>query len=184
MTKKGFIVTSFRLKSRQWIVDENDKIIIGEGRKAILENIGHYYPGATSYEVAGFLWWQGDSDRRDSSYVRKYEENLVRLVESLRSDFGAPDAKFAVATLGQKGDHMEGEALEITVAQLSLATKLGNVEVVDTRSSWRGAYQPGYVGHPAHHDITHYGNNGETVMEVGNALGLAMARLLNNVRRQ
>jgi molybdate transport system regulatory protein len=32
-------MVSFRLKSRQWIVDENDKIIIGEGRKAILENI-------------------------------------------------------------------------------------------------------------------------------------------------
>ena len=32
-------MTSFRLKSRQWIVDENNKIIIGEGRKAILENI-------------------------------------------------------------------------------------------------------------------------------------------------
>lgn len=32
-------MASFRLKSRQWIVDENDKIIIGEGRKAILENI-------------------------------------------------------------------------------------------------------------------------------------------------
>ena len=32
-------MTSFRLKSRQWIVDENGKIIIGEGRKEILENI-------------------------------------------------------------------------------------------------------------------------------------------------
>ena len=28
-----------KLKSRQWIVDENDSIIIGEGRKEILENI-------------------------------------------------------------------------------------------------------------------------------------------------
>lgn len=28
-----------KLKSRQWIVDENDNIIFGEGRKEILENI-------------------------------------------------------------------------------------------------------------------------------------------------
>ena len=28
-----------RLKSRQWIVDEDDNIVFGEGRKAILENI-------------------------------------------------------------------------------------------------------------------------------------------------
>ncbi len=28
-----------KLKSRQWVVDEHDSIIIGEGRKEILENI-------------------------------------------------------------------------------------------------------------------------------------------------
>jgi molybdate transport system regulatory protein len=30
---------SLRLRSRQWVVDEDSNIIIGEGRKAILENI-------------------------------------------------------------------------------------------------------------------------------------------------
>jgi molybdate transport system regulatory protein len=30
---------SFKLRSRHWIVDENDHIILGEGRKEILENI-------------------------------------------------------------------------------------------------------------------------------------------------
>ncbi|HBF43179.1 MAG TPA: hypothetical protein DDW42_06020 [Desulfobacteraceae bacterium] len=30
---------SIKLRSRQWIVDEHDRIIIGEGRKEILENI-------------------------------------------------------------------------------------------------------------------------------------------------
>lgn len=29
----------FRLKSKQWIVDEDDRIIMGEGRQEILENI-------------------------------------------------------------------------------------------------------------------------------------------------
>lgn len=32
-------MVSLRLRSRQWIVDENDNIIIGEGRREILENI-------------------------------------------------------------------------------------------------------------------------------------------------
>lgn len=30
---------AFKLKSRQWIVDEYDRIIIGDGRKEILEHI-------------------------------------------------------------------------------------------------------------------------------------------------
>lgn len=32
-------MVSLRLRSRQWIVDEEGRIIIGEGRKTILENI-------------------------------------------------------------------------------------------------------------------------------------------------
>lgn len=33
------MVTTLRLHSRQWIVDDNDNIIMGEGRQEILENI-------------------------------------------------------------------------------------------------------------------------------------------------
>jgi molybdate transport system regulatory protein len=32
-------VADFRMHSRHWIVDENDNIIMGEGRQEILENI-------------------------------------------------------------------------------------------------------------------------------------------------
>ena len=32
-------MVSIKLRSRQWIVDENDRIIMGEGRKEILETI-------------------------------------------------------------------------------------------------------------------------------------------------
>jgi len=32
-------MTSISLKSRHWLVDENNKIIMGEGRKEIFENI-------------------------------------------------------------------------------------------------------------------------------------------------
>ena len=32
-------MVSLKLKSRQWIVDDNGDIIIGEGRREILENI-------------------------------------------------------------------------------------------------------------------------------------------------
>jgi molybdate transport system regulatory protein len=32
-------MSSFRIKSRQWIVDDADRIIMGEGRKEILETI-------------------------------------------------------------------------------------------------------------------------------------------------
>ena len=38
-SRKGAEMVSFRLKSRQWVVDEHNNIIMGEGRREILENI-------------------------------------------------------------------------------------------------------------------------------------------------
>ena len=37
--KRGKKMVPLRLKSRQWVVDEEGKIIIGEGRREIFENI-------------------------------------------------------------------------------------------------------------------------------------------------
>ncbi len=31
--------------------------------KAVLKDLSKHYPGATKFEVKGFLWWQGDKDR-------------------------------------------------------------------------------------------------------------------------
>ena len=34
--------------------------------KTVLSDLGKYYPGAQKYEIAGFLWWQGDRDSRSA----------------------------------------------------------------------------------------------------------------------
>ncbi|RLB17425.1 MAG: hypothetical protein DRG82_06555 [Deltaproteobacteria bacterium] len=39
MWRTGERMASLRIKSRQWIVDDDDHIIIGEGRKEIFEHI-------------------------------------------------------------------------------------------------------------------------------------------------
>jgi hypothetical protein len=189
----GYVYAGYGESPRRWQVGTTPRAnswYAGNGydlevsnAKQLLLDIGKYYPGATNYEVAGFVWWHGDSDRRDAAYTQKYEENLRRLIESLRLDFHAPEAKFAIATVGQQGKDMTGETLQVAQAQLALNSDeypefIGSVTTVDIRSSWRGPYQPGFEGDNSHRDGAHYGNNAETVMEVGNALGIAMAELL------
>jgi len=50
----------------------------------------------------------------------------------------------------------------------------GNVKAIDARPFWRGReVSPSGQGY-------HYNHNAETYMEVGNALGRAMAELLND----
>ena len=154
--------------------------------KAILNDIRTYSPESSNseYTIEGFVWWHGDSDRRMSAYADRYEKNLVSLIESLRYDLQAPQAKFVVATLGQDGENMEGDTLRVTEAQMAMGNNKkysqfeGNVAVADIRSSWRGAHLPGHSGNDKKSDDAHYGRNAETVMEVGNAVGLAMAKLL------
>lgn len=148
--------------------------------KKILREIGSYYPGASGYEISGFVWWHGDSDRRDAAYTAKYEENLAYLIQSLRADLAASEAKFVIATAGQRGMDAQGNQLRVAQAQIAVGSSNrnypslnGNVATVDIRSSWRGAYTPN-----GEYNIAHYGNNAETVMEAGNAMALAMAKLL------
>jgi molybdate transport system regulatory protein len=93
-------MVSFRLKSRQWIVDEHDNIIIGEGRKEILENIEKTgsinktaklmkmsYKGVWSKIKAteGYLKAKiVEADRRRGSYLTKEGKELVEKYTQLK----------------------------------------------------------------------------------------------------
>jgi len=143
--------------------------------KRVLKQLDKYYPGAKGYEVAGFFFWQGDKDRYRSYWAERYETNLVQLIKALRKDFDAPDAKFVCATLGQTAKDAEGNEGLILNAQLAIDGTTGkypefkgNVATVYTNPISMGGASNG-----------HYGGNAETYMEVGNALGRAMAELLD-----
>lgn len=147
--------------------------------KQVLANLGDYYPGATEYAVAGFAWWQGHKDQ-NAAHAMRYEQNLVNLIKALRKDFDAPDAKFVLATIAFGGESLSGHGLTIAEAQLAVDGSTGkhpefagNVKTIDARPYWRDKdVSPSGAGY-------HYNHNAETFMDVGNALGQAMAELLN-----
>ncbi|MDV6030535.1 MAG: sialate O-acetylesterase [Phycisphaera sp. RhM] len=148
--------------------------------KEVLKNLEKYYPGydGQGYEVAGFVFWQGHKDQ-NAAHASRYEQNLVHFIKTLRSDFDAPDAKFVLATIAFGGEALEGHGLTIANAQLAVSGERGkypefkgNVKAIDARPFWRDkSVSPSGAGY-------HYNHNAETYMEVGNALGWAMAELL------
>lgn len=141
--------------------------------KAVLANIGDYYPGASEYEISGFFWWQGDKDRYDAAYAGRYEQNLVHLIEQLRKDFEAPNAKFVCATLGQTEKGAGGTDGQILDAQLAVDGESGKY------FQFKGNVSSVY-SHPLCHGGSsngHYNGNAETYMDVGEAMGVAMRRL-------
>jgi hypothetical protein len=142
--------------------------------KKVLAELDKYYPGAKGYEVAGFFFWQGDKDRYNAAHAGRYEQNLVQLIKMLRKDFDAPNAKFVCATLGQTAKGAKGTEGQILEAQLAVDGKngkypefKGNVATVYSKPLCHGGASN-----------SHYGGNAETYMDIGEAMGRAMADLL------
>ncbi len=144
--------------------------------KAALADIGKYYPGATKYEVVGFVFWQGEKDCGNAVHSSRYEQNLVRFIKQLRKDFNAPGAKFVLATLGEATKGIGGNEGKVLEAQLAVDGKSGkypefkgNVATVYSNPMARGGGGNG-----------HYGGNAAVYMDVGLSLGQAMVDLLKN----
>jgi len=144
--------------------------------KKVLSELDKYYPGAKGYEVAGFLWWQGERDCGSEALSSRYEQNLVAVIKSLRKDFNAPHAKFVIATLGEATKGGGGNTETVMNAMMAVDGKTGkypefkgNVATVYTHDMARGGSGNG-----------HYGGNAKVYMDVGEAMGKAMVELLKN----
>ncbi len=142
--------------------------------KKVLAELPKYYPGATKFEVAGFFFWQGEKDGGNAGHAAMYEANLVRFIKQVRKDFDAPNAKFVLATLGEATKGATGNGGKILEAQLAVDGGSGKYP------EFKGNVTTVYA-HPLSKGgsgNSHYNGNAETYMEVGNAMGQAMAGLL------
>ena len=144
--------------------------------KAVLADLGTYYPGATEYEVAGFFWWQGDKDFRNKAHATKYEENLIALLAALRKEFNAPEAKMVIATLGQTKKDANGTQGQMINAMFNVAGESGKypenknkVATVYSHPLSKGGSSSG-----------HYSGHAETYHNVGEAMGKAMVKLIQS----
>ncbi len=137
--------------------------------KAVLKDLEKHYPGGKGYEVAGFLWWQGDKDRYNAAHAAMYGKNLEQLFKALRKEFDAPEAKMVVATLGQTNkDTASGNERLIIDGMFAFGeAHKGEAAVVYTHSLSMGSSSN-----------AHYGGNAKTYMNVGLGMGKAMVDLL------
>ncbi|MDP7050164.1 MAG: sialate O-acetylesterase [Verrucomicrobiota bacterium] len=143
--------------------------------KKVLFELQKYYPGSLKlsglpeFEVVGFFWWQGDKDRYNAAHSAMYGKNLVQLFKALRKEFNVPKAKMVVATLGQTNkDSATGNEKMIIDGMFAFAdAHKGEAAVVYTNPISMGSSSN-----------AHYGGNAKTYMNVGEAMGKAMVKLL------
>ena len=187
----GFVYAGYKDSPARWEIGSTPEPInwyagkqyddcFSEAHK-VLENFEQNFPQwkGRGFEVAGFVWWQGHKDQGSLVHAQRYEQNLVHLIKTLRTEFDAPQAPFAIATIGFGGWEMEGNALTVAKAQLAVSGVngkypefKGNVHTIETRDFWRDeSISPRNQGF-------HYNQNAETYMLVGEALGDAILRLM------
>lgn len=142
--------------------------------KTVLADLSKYYPGAKSYEVAGFFFWQGEKDCGNAGHAARYEQNLVHFIKQLRKDFNAPNAKFVMATLGEATKGSEGNGGLVLNAQLAVDGNAGKYPEFkgNVATVYSNPLSKGGSGN------SHYNGNAETYMDVGEAMGKAMVELL------
>lgn len=141
--------------------------------KKVLAEIGKYYPGATKYEIAGFIWWQGEKDAGNEAHAANYEKNLVTLIKALRKDFNAPQAKFVMGTIGEVSKEATGNSRKILDAMFAVDGESGkypdfkgNVSTIYTHPHAQGGSGNG-----------HYSGNAKVYMDVGLLMGEKMVNL-------
>ena len=160
-------------KPIDWYAGKQYDSDIGKAKK-VLEELEKYHPGATKYEIAGFFFWQGEKDVGNPGHAARYELNLVNFIKQLRKEFNAPQAKFVMATLGELAKGADGNGGLVLAAHLAVDGDSGkypefkgNVATVYTNPMAQGGSGNG-----------HYGGKAEVYMDVGEAMGQAMVKLL------
>ena len=151
-----------------------------DGVNNVLNNLGTIYPNyaGQGYEIAGFFWFQGHKDGTNTDYADEYEQNLVNLINDVRTDFAVPNLPVVITTIGFNGWEMSGDEVTVWQAQRAVAnpTKYpqfeGNVYSVDTRSLWIDA------ANSPKNEYYHYNRNAEFYALCGDAAGRAMYRML------
>jgi autotransporter-associated beta strand protein len=151
----------------------------------ILDNWNTQYYGAAGkhfagrdFQIAGFVWWQGERDAGDAGHSSRYEQNLVHLINSLRSYYSnrypgkiVPNAPFVMATLGETSD-TAGASNSKTVFDAMMAVGSGNhPQVSRVKTVYSYPLSEGGSGN------SHYNNRAGTYMLVGDAMGRAMVEL-------
>ncbi|MCZ6793668.1 MAG: sialate O-acetylesterase [Planctomycetota bacterium] len=146
----------------------------------VLKNLEEHFPAydGRGYEIIGLGWHQGWNDRVNQAFNDEYEKNLADFIRDVRKDLGLEKLPFVIAETGMHGSGKKHpRALSLMRAQAAVAKYpefKGNVAFVGTQVFQRPREaSPSAQGY-------HWNHNAETHFLIGDAMGKAMVKLLDD----
>jgi lysophospholipase L1-like esterase len=169
---------------KQYLLNGQEYLELIDGVKQALQDFDRYCPdfAGRKPELAGFVWFQGIADAESDAFAAAYEENLAGLIQDVRREFKRPDLPVVVGALGQCGNAMAPNTRKVHDAQMAVGDPAkhpefkGNVASIDTIPFFFPKEES-----PGGRDWD-YGNNAESFLLIGEAMGRAMVELTTDIK--
>ncbi|MCH7228854.1 invasin domain 3-containing protein [Haloferula sp. A504] len=180
------LVGNFRppsaVAARGGVVGSSYEEMFNNAREVLL-NLDTEFPewSGRGYQIVGFAWHQGTSDKAPVEVAEEYKFNLPDLIADVRTEFANPDLPFVIASAGMQNDGVV-ESYPYTGynaverAQLWAFPEVPQPDYVlseDTRP-----YQESVENSPANQSF-HWNQNARSYFRIGLGLGNNMVTLLS-----
>lgn len=170
------------LDLKRYLLNGQEYLQLVAGVRDVMKNLKRVYVGygGQRAELAGLVWFQGTADGASEAKAAEYEEHLANLIRDLREDLKSPKLPVVVAALASAGGKMNANQQKVFDAQMAVGNKekypefAGNVISIDTRPMCKPVSRS-----PGGRD--RYKGNAESYLEIGDAMGQAMLKLLKGV---
>lgn len=149
--------------------------------REVLHNLDTEFPEwkGRGYQIVGFAWHQGTSDKAPDKVAEEYQHNLPDFINSVRAEFGKPNLPFVIATTGMGYDtgtspppYENYHAVEKAQLWVAGVRKPANVLSDDTRAY----YEP--PDKSPRNQGFHWNGSARSYFRVGLGLGNKMVELL------
>jgi lysophospholipase L1-like esterase len=174
------------LTLKRYLLNGQSYLELVDGVRSVMgDELERAYPGYAGQgaELAGLIWFQGMADGASDAKASAYEKHLANLIRDLRKDLNVPQLPVVVGALAKSGGAVNANQQMVFDAQMAVGNAgkypafVGNVISIDTRDMCRPAAQS-----PGGRD--RYLGNAESYLNIGEAMGRGMIKLLKTDKQE
>mmetsp|Transcript_21845 Transcript_21845/g.28252 ORF Transcript_21845/g.28252 Transcript_21845/m.28252 type:complete len:455 (-) Transcript_21845:38-1402(-) len=145
-----------------------------------LDALPDVIPGATEYEIAGFVWFQGETDLSSEEKSKEYATNLKHLIRDVRREFGV-SMPCVIGEVGYHGLHPNGDDRRRRVLEFRAEVKgVTHLKEFQNNTLYVPTAQYALLDRNVerYNKGFHYYGRPDTYYYIGKALGEGMVQLL------